>query len=63
MQLGEMAHVHIKKLLGRPLLPMAYAVNGAHPLQGNDTLFTLFPITGVQFNQEFSRRDHRNKDD
>ncbi|QCD78583.1 hypothetical protein DEO72_LG1g2219 [Vigna unguiculata] len=24
---------------------------------------TPFAITGVQFNQEFNRRDHRNKDD
>jgi len=32
-----MAHVHVEKFLGRPLLPMTYAVNGAHPLQGNDT--------------------------
>ncbi|QCD82428.1 hypothetical protein DEO72_LG2g2766 [Vigna unguiculata] len=32
-----MAHVHIKKLLDRSLLPVAYAVNGTHPLQGNDT--------------------------
>jgi len=36
MQLGEMTHIHIKELLGRPLLAVTYAVNGAHPLQGND---------------------------
>ncbi|XP_027941062.1 amino acid permease 2-like [Vigna unguiculata] len=31
-----MAHIHVEKLLDSTLLPMAYPVDGANPLQGNN---------------------------